>query len=233
MNVREILRDLSQLFFPHICLGCGTDILSVHTVLCARCIERIPVTNFHRTPGNEVERIFYGRIPVMQAGSYCYFSKGSVIQQLLHHLKYKGNSSAGIFAGRLIGESILASGRFNQVNALVPLPLFPSRERKRGYNQAEILCEGISDVTGINVLRDVVSRLSASQTQTHKNRVERWQNMEGSFVVKDTTALNSKHLLLVDDVITTGATLEACGQELLRAGAGSLSVFTLAYTARV
>jgi ComF family protein len=232
MNVREIFRDLSQLFFPHVCLACGTDILSVHTVLCARCIERIPVTNFHRTPGNQVERIFYGRIQVTQAGSYCYFSKGSVIQQLLHHLKYKGNMNAGIFAGRLMGESMLSSGQFSQVNALVPLPLFPSRERKRGYNQAEILCEGISDVTGIRVLRDVVSRLSASQTQTHKNRVERWQNMEGRFIVKDNTPLKDKHLLLVDDVITTGATLEACGQELLRAGPGSLSVFTLAYTGR-
>jgi ComF family protein len=180
-----------------------------------------------------VEKIFYGRIPVTRAGSYCYFSKGSVIQQLLHHLKYKGNRQAGRFAGRLMGESMLDSGRFYEVNALVPLPLFPSRERKRGYNQAEILCEGISEVTGLQVMKGFVSRLSASQTQTHKNRIERWQNMEGRFIVKDHTALNNKHILLIDDVITTGATLEACGQELLKAGPGSLSVFTLAYTARI
>jgi ComF family protein len=233
MNVKEICRNLAQLFFPHVCLACGTDILSVHTVLCVRCIDRIPVTNFLRTPGNQVEKIFYGRIPVTQAGSYCYFSKGSVIQQLLHHLKYKGNRRAGLFAGRLMGEAILASGGFNQVDALVPLPLFPSRERKRGYNQAEILCRGISDVTGINVLNSFVSRLSASQTQTHKNRVERWQNMEGRFMLNNETGLNNKHLLLVDDVITTGATLEACGQELLKAGPASLSIFTLAYAVRV
>jgi Predicted amidophosphoribosyltransferases len=131
-----------------------------------------------------------------------------------------------------MGEALAQAGRFEQVDALVPLPLYAARERKRGYNQAGILCQGMAEVLGLPVLPNTISRRSMSETQTRKNRIERWQNMQGRFELQRAHELRGKHIVLVDDVITTGATLEACGQELLRAGNLRLSIMTMAYAAR-
>lgn len=229
LTTKQLLSDFSHLFFPHTCAGCGTDVLNHESPLCIRCIDQLPVTNFHSWTGNAVEKRFWGRIPVHAATSYCYFTGHSLIQQLLHQLKYKGNREIGYFLGRLMGETIMASNRMNDIDVLVPLPLYASRERKRGYNQAAILCEGMATAMHIPVIKNAVVRLSATDTQTHKNRVERWQNMQGRFYVNDPAALANKHVLLTDDVITTGATLEACGQELL-SYCSRLSIATLAST---
>ena len=229
-NIRTILSDFSHLFFPHLCAGCGTDAIGVNSVLCVRCNHQLPVTNFHLHPDNPVEKIFRGRIPVKSASSFCYFTKDSVVQRLLHQLKYKGNKEVGYYAGRMLGTSLMQSERFNTVDALIPLPLFAAREKKRGYNQAAILCQGIAATMNIAILSNIISRATFTETQTHKNRVQRWQNIEGRFELKDSKAIANKHVLLVDDVITTGATLEACGQELLKAENLQLSIVTLAYT---
>ncbi len=201
-------------------------------MLCIKCINQLPVTNFHLHAENQVEKIFRGRLPVIQASSYCYFSKNSLIQRLLHQLKYKDNKELGQFAGRMMGVTLRQSDLYDNIDALVPLPLFASREKKRGYNQAALLCEGIAAATGIPVLKNVVCRISSTETQTHKNRIERWQNMEGRFEITNAEAIKNKHLLLVDDVITTGATLEACGHALLRGENTSVSIFTLAYAVK-
>lgn len=179
---------------------------------------------------NPVEKIFWGRIPVVAAASYLYFTKGSILQQLLHQLKYKGNKEVGYFLGRQMGTAFIQSNRFSQIDALIALPLYPSKERKRGYNQAAVLCEGFSAVTRIPFLNNMVVRTVSTETQTHKNRIERWQNMETRFELKSASALCNKRLLLIDDVVTTGATLEACGHELLKAGGAQLNIATLAYT---
>jgi len=225
-----IIKDFSHLFFPHICPGCGTDILSSNSVLCIRCIDNLPVTNFHFHTGNQVEKIFWGRIPLTYATSLCYFNSGSLIQSLLHQLKYKGNKELGYFLGRLMGSIMIQSNRFSNIDALIPLPLFPSKEKQRGYNQAAVLCDGMSETMNIPVLKDIVTRVKSTSTQTKKNRVERWQNIDGKFAVTDLSLLKNQHVLLVDDVITTGATLEACGQEILQAENTRLSIATLAYT---
>lgn len=229
-TLKNIVHDFSHLFFPHICVGCGTDIIGKKAVLCFQCINRLPLTNFHQHANNQVEKIFFGRLPIVLASSHCYFTKDSLIQRILHELKYRGNKDLGYFIGRMMGDAILQAGRFNDVNILVPMPLFAAREKRRGYNQAAILCDGIASTFQVPVMTKVVTRVSATESQTHKNRIQRWQNMEGRFELQDSNIIENKHILLVDDVITTGATLEACGHALLKAENTRVSILTLAYT---
>jgi ComF family protein len=230
ISAKNILNDFSHIFFPHICTGCGTDVLNYGSALCIRCIDQLPLTNFHLHANNPVEKYFWGRIPVTNATAFCHFTKESLIQHLLHELKYKGNKDIGKFLGRMMGHALRVSNRFNDIDALIPLPLFAAREKKRGYNQATVLCDGMAEIMKLPVLKDAAVRLSATETQTHKTRVERWQNMEGRFQLTNEVVISNKHILLVDDIVTTGATLEACGQELLKAENIRLSIATLAYT---
>ncbi len=228
--VRSILDDFSHLFFPHICAGCGSDRASHRLPLCIQCISQLPLTNFHSYAGNPVEKYFWGRMPVAAATACCHFTEGSVLQDLLHQFKYKGNKELGYFFGRQMGLSLQSADRFAHIDALVPLPLFAARQKKRGYNQSAILCSGIASVLNLPVIEDAVVRLAATETQTRKSRVERWLNMEGKFELTRPAGLSGKHILLVDDVLTTGATLEVCGRQLLKAEGLTLSIATMAYT---
>jgi len=230
--LKNALHPLLHLFIPHNCPGCGSDIMSRQQVLCMHCINRLPVTGFHDHANNPVEKIFWGRMPVTSAASYLYFSKDSLLQHIVHELKYKGNKELGLFIGRKMGEVLLQTHRFTGIGALVPLPLFAARERKRGYNQALVLCQGMAAVLSLPVLDKVIRRNTSSESQTHKNRIDRWLNMQGKFELQQPGAITGKHILLVDDVITTGATLEACGQELLTAPDTRLSIMTMAYTVK-
>jgi ComF family protein len=229
-TIKSIINDFSHLFFPHVCAGCSTDNITRPSPICIHCISELPLTNFHNYPDNPVEKYFWGRIPIAGATALCHFTDGSLIQKLLHQLKYKGNKEIGYFLGGMMGNSLSATDRFNSIDMLLPLPLFADRQKKRGYNQSDILCRGMAQVLRLPVITDAAVRLMATQTQTHKNRIERWMNMEGKFELVKPDALAGKHILLVDDVITTGATLEACGQELLKAPGIKLSIATLAYT---
>lgn len=228
--VKNWANGLMQLFFPHTCAACGSDVLNEETALCMQCLHQLPVTNFNQHANNPVEKIFWGKLPITAATSYCHFTKQSLIQNILHQAKYKNNQQAAIFMGNLLGNSLQQSNRFNTIDAIVPLPLFAARLKKRGYNQAALIARGIAAQTGKPVIETAVTRLSATETQTHKNRVERWQNMQGRFMVTNAAVLENKHVLLVDDVVTTGATLEACGQELLTIKGTQLSIATVAYT---
>lgn len=230
LALQNLSRSLAHLFFPHICSGCGSDIISDHTFLCGRCINDLPVTNFHLHANNAVEKIFWGRIPVTNASSFCYFSKDSLVQRLLHELKYKGNKDLGLQMGKLAGTMLRSSNRFNDIDCLIPLPLFAAKERIRGYNQATVLCKGMAGSMYIPVHEKTIKRPGATSTQTHKNRIERWENIDGKFLLADKESLINKHVLLVDDVVTTGATLEACGHELLKVEGLRLSIATFAYT---
>lgn len=226
ITVKEIKDSVLHLLFPHVCAGCGSDLLNEESFLCIRCMTDLPETNFFSHAGNPVEKMMWGRLPLVYAAAGYYFSKESLMQRLVHQFKYEGNKQLGLQLGRMIGKYMVQSGRFN-ADVLVPLPLYPQRERRRGYNQATILCQGIADITNIVVVKDAVIRQQHTETQTKKGRVERWQNMEGKFVLHNRGAINGKHVLLVDDVITTGATLEACGMELLKSADTRLSIATL------
>src|SRR6185295_3916163 len=231
IDLKEIRDSFIQILFPHVCCGCGSDILGRETVLCMRCMEDFPETGFEIHADNPVEKKFWGRIKLEQATAQYYFTRESLMQRLMHQFKYKGNRDLGFQLGELMGASIKKSGRFN-VDALIPLPLFRLKEKKRGYNQATILCEGMAESLHVPVLNDVVIRSHHTDTQTKKGRIERWQNMESKFLLLQPESVSNKNLLLVDDVITTGATLEACGSELLKAENVKLNIDALCYASR-
>ena len=191
----------------------------------------MPETVFERFPANPVEKTFWGRLPLQAATAQFYFTKESLMQRLLHQLKYKGQRELGIQLGQIMGEQLQSSQRF-QADALIPLPLFPDREQKRGYNQSALLCEGMAAIMQIPVLHDVISRPLYTETQTRKGRVERWANIEGKFRLLQPDRIQDKRILLVDDVVTTGATLESCGAELLKAAGTTLLIAALCYTTR-
>ena len=232
IGFKEIKESLLHVVFPHVCDGCGSDLLNIESRLCIRCLASLPETNFEIHPNNPVEKDFWGRLPIINAAAHLYFTKESLVQHLMHQLKYKGNKDLGLQLGRLMGNAIKKAARFNEIQALVPLPLFPSKEKKRGYNQANVLCEGMAEVLSVPVLDKVITRPQHTETQTKKGRIERWKNIEGKFQLIDPQAIQNKHLLLVDDVITTGATLEACGNELLNALNVKLSIATLCVASR-
>lgn len=228
--LKKYLTAFSHLFYPHNCEGCGTDTLRDDYFLCARCLHKLPETGFFGKEANPVEKLFYGRLNITNAAAAFYFTKDSLLQHVLVQLKYKSNKESGYFLGRMMGYALLQTERFNQTDILVPLPLNPKKEYLRGYNQAALICEGISEVWHKPVCADAVTRIRFTETQTHQNRVSRWQNMEGVFRVTRPEALKNKHILLIDDVITTGATLEACGSSLLEIEVASVNIATAAYT---
>lgn len=229
-NATQILNDFAHLFFPHTCEGCGTDILDINSSLCASCLFQLPETGFINVQDNPVEKKFYGQIKIEAAGSACYFTKHSLLQHLVKQLKYKGNKDVGIFLGKQLGKQLAASERFKDVDCIVPLPLNPKKERKRGYNQAAVIADGITAIWPRPILPNAVERKIFTETQTHKDRVSRWESMQGVFALKNAEVLRGKHVLLIDDIITTGATLEACGEAILSAQSTRLSIATVAYT---
>jgi ComF family protein len=221
---------LLRLFFPHICAGCGADGIPQNAQLCLTCLHELPFTQFHWHANNPVEKIFWGRLPIVAASSLCFFTKDTVVQRLLHQLKYKGHQEIGVFLGGLLGQQLKESHRFSTVEALVPLPLFAKREKQRGYNQALAICTGLATILQCPIVTDAVVRLQTTETQTQKSRVQRWENMQDRFRLNNHFNLENKHVLLVDDVVTTGASLEACGQALLGIQQCRLSIATLAFT---
>ena len=230
--LKNIFSSTLHLFYPHVCTGCGSDLLQQDNLLCLHCINNLPHTNFAQHNNNPVEKIFWGRIPITAAHSEFYFAKESLLQHLIHQLKYKNNTAIGFYMGELLGKSLLNSNRFNNIDYLIPLPLYPHKERKRGYNQAAVICNGISAVMNVPVLNGHVIRQRFTETQTRKHRTERWENVAGSFMVKNPEALKDKNILLVDDVITTGATLEACGSIILQTKGVKLFIAVLAHAAK-
>ncbi len=230
ITLQEIKKSLLHLAFPHVCEGCGTDNLQPDHLLCLKCLSSLPETNFHLHPNNPVEKTFWGRMPVTHATAQYYFTKESMMQHLMHQFKYKGNKEIGLYLGQLMGHALAGSNRFSFVDVLIPLPLHKSKEHKRGYNQAAVLCQGISSVLNKPVLKNVVARPTQTETQTKKGRIQRWENIEGKFKLIDDATIKGKHVLLVDDVVTTGATLEACGIEILKSENVQLSVATLCFS---
>lgn len=226
-SIQSILAAAVQLFYPHNCHGCGSDLLHKDSLLCARCFVNLPHTNFAKHANNPIEKIFWGRLPLIAAHSEYYFAKESLIQHLVHQLKYKGNRDIGIFLGELMAKSLLSSNRFNQLDGLIPLPMFPDKEKKRGYNQAAVICEGMSSILNVPVLGNYLLRQKFTETQTKKHRTERWENVAESFKLENANQIKGKKLLLVDDVVTTGATLEASGQLLQQVEGVQLSIATL------
>lgn len=234
MNVLSTIKDsFLQLFYPHVCAGCGSDALTNESRLCVKCIYNLPATGFEAHSPNPIEKMLAGRIKFEKATAQFYFTKESLIQKLMHQFKYRSNKDLGKQLGTIMGVQLKDSNRFDDIDALVPLPLFENKERKRGYNQSTVLCKGISEILHVAIIESAIIRPVHTETQTKKNRIERWKNMEGKFQLVDESKIKNKHILLIDDVITTGATLEACANTLLQAENVKVSIATLCFASQI
>ena len=226
-SLKTLFQSAAHLFYPHICTGCGSDLLRSDHLLCLHCIHELPHTGFETYPNNPIERIFVGRLKIVAAHAGFHFSKGELMQTLVHDFKYKGNKDIGIYLSKMMAEKMVESNRFKNIDYLIPLPLNAEKEYKRGFNQAKIICEGMGEVMNVPVLDKNVIRIHFTETQTKKHRTERWENVAESFKVFNPEQLINKHILLVDDVITTGATLEACAQKMISIEGIKISIATL------
>jgi ComF family protein len=223
-----MLRDLLNLFFPRYCLTCPKPLVRGEVLLCTTCLHDLPQTTYHQEPDNIVAQKLYGRLPVKYATSLYKFRKSSKVQQLLHHLKYKRKPVIGKVLGRRYGIILKETHWSKTLDLIVPVPLHSSRLRKRGYNQSDFFAQGLAEVLKIPWSNQHLKRSKKTTAQIKKSKSERLKGMEDAFYATNTTDIRNKHLLLVDDVITTGATLEACGLALLTAGVKELSVATIA-----
>jgi len=224
----DIWDDFLSLLFPRHCYACGNHLLRNENLICTHCYISIPRTNYHIIPDNPVEQLFWGRCPIYKAAAFSFYSKGSRIRKLIHNLKYRGIKDIGAELGRIYGQSLRSSGFTYGIDVIIPVPLHPSKQRKRGFNQSEYISMGLSEVTGLPLDLKSFTRIASSETQTKRSRYERWKNVEGIFAVTDYERLKGKHILLVDDVITTGSTLDACAGELLKIEDVKVSVVALA-----
>ena len=223
-----ILYYLTELIFPRLCVACGDKLIEQEKWICLHCLHHIPRTNFHLEPENPLAQMFYGRVRIEFATSFFYFIKGSKFQSLVHNLKYKGMKELGAEMGKHFGIDLLQSDDFSSVDMICPVPLHPKREKKRGYNQSWWIAQGMAIQMQKPLSIGNLIRVRATETQTLKNRFERWQNVEGIFDLTNPEAFTGKHILLVDDVVTTGATIEACALAILSKTDARVSIATLA-----
>jgi ComF family protein len=226
-NSENWLDDFFCLFFPKLCPGCSASLFQQETFICTRCLYHLPRTGYHHWRNNPVEMIFWGRVPVSYATAGFFFSKKGQFQKIIHHFKYRGWKELGEELGRLIGYE-MAGTEFTEVSMVVPVPLHVSKLRKRGYNQSEFIARGMAEALHRPLDTRSLVRKTASSTQTRKSRYERWMNVGEIFCVPDPQAFRNQHILLVDDVVTTGATLEACATEILKSENAKVSIATLA-----
>jgi ComF family protein len=210
----SLLDDFISLIFPKICAACGNSLWKHEETICLSCEFHLPRTNYHLSLENPVGALFWGRVSLVSAAAFLYFHKGSKVQRLIHQLKYKGRKDIGLFLGRSYGSLLKNSPFFQTVEVILPVPLHPKKLRQRGYNQSELFAIGLGESMNIPVNAGLLYRKKATETQTKKSRFRRWQNVAEVFAVNGPEVLEMKHVLVVDDVITTGATLESCIQSL-------------------
>ena len=221
--------DFVGLFFPELCAACGKNLFKNEEVICTSCIFHLPYTHHHKDPDNRVARQLWGRFPFIQAGAFVYFRKGNKVQHLMHQLKYNNRPETGTRMGELYGAELKRSSEYILPDAIIPVPLHPQKKKKRLYNQSECIANGLAEALNIPVICNNLCRVENTETQTRKTRFARYENLKEAFLIRDPAALEHKHLLLVDDVITTGATLEACGTVLLELNSVRISIAALAF----
>lgn len=227
--LRSYLADFASLLFPQLCPACGESLVAAEDVICTNCRYNLPFTNFHLQPDNIVARQFWGKVDVEAAYSLYYFAKGGKVQNLMHHFKYKGIQRIGIILGNIAGDQLKQNKKFAAIDYIIPVPLHKSRLRQRGYNQSKCFADGLAQKLNVQVSDSNLVRMRATETQTHKSRFLRFENMQEVFKVTCAEELVNTHVLLVDDIVTTGSTLEACAIELLKIPGLKLSIATIAY----
>lgn len=222
------LTDLFDLFFPHLCLACGIHQLQGNNICCFSCKRKLPKTGMHTMKENRFTDRFYGRIYVQAAAAMYHFKEGNQVQHLIHQLKYHGGSKIGLKLGQDYGKLLSESPFFSAIDLILPVPLHPTKERKRGYNQSDYFAMGLAETMNKPWLKKGLKRIKYGESQTNKSRIDRYENVLQSFKVGKASDLQGKHILLVDDVLTTGATLEACATKILEVPNTKVSMVTIA-----
>jgi Predicted amidophosphoribosyltransferases len=225
--MKDSVLDFIALFFPNYCLGCANALVKGEDILCTYCVRDLPKTGYSFVDENPIKTRLLGRLPLEKATAYLKFRKSGIAQKLLHELKYNNHPEIGIKLGLLLGKEMADAGS-NNVDIIIPVPLHPVRQRKRGYNQSAKFAEGLSQSLKVPWAESISIRKSNTVTQTKMNRSERWENVKSVFGISDGNLIQNKKVLLVDDVITTGATLEACGLHLIESGCSQLSIACIA-----
>jgi len=220
--------DIINLFYPQVCCTCGKRLSEASELICFKCRNELPKVKFPLLEDNELTNRFLGKLDLKFGAAYLYFFKSGISQELMHAFKYKNQPELGHMIGTYLGYDLVHDPVSQHIDMIVPVPLHPKKLRKRGYNQSAIFAQGLSDSMTIPIAADVLIRTVHGESQTHISREERLKNVHATFQVMDREVIKSKSILLVDDVITTGATLEACGIQLLEAGAARLSIATMA-----
>lgn len=225
-----MFHDFLDLLYPQVCSSCEGLLLRHEKVLCTGCIHELPIADFHLQQDNPVEKIFYGRIPVENAVSLLLFEKRGMVQKLIHNLKYRGHEEIGEFLGAWLGSELSELESFKEITAVLPVPLHKSKLKKRGYNQVTKFGMQIAEALKVPFYDDLLLKVTTSKTQTLKKRIARWGKMEETFLLHNSGRIENGHVLLVDDLVTTGATLEACAHKLLETKGLKLSFATMAVT---
>ena len=227
----SFLTRLVEMIAPRACCVCGNRLLIGEEHLCASCIREIPYTDYHRdAENNKLARLFWKRLPIEKASSLFYFEPKAEYANIIYDLKYHGCQEIGRYFGRFAAQWYQKYGFFDGVDIIIPIPLAKKRQRERGYNQSEMIARGLSEITGITVVTDAVIRVKRTQTQTRLLTAERQKNVQDAFMLKDGDKVRGKHVLIIDDIITTGATICACADEIVKAGGVKISVFSLGHT---
>lgn len=226
--IKDWLGSFLSLLFPRCCVVCGRPLAKGEECLCTMCNIELPRTDYHLRKDNPVEKLFWGKIPLERATSFYFYRKGSDFRQILHQLKYGGQKGIGAIMGRYMAAELQQSGFFEGVDVILPVPLHKKKQQIRGYNQSEWIARGITAVTGIPIDTEAVVRRKNTETQTRKSSLERWENVEGIFELHHAEALAGKHILIIDDVLTTGATTVECASCLTGIEGIRISVLTLA-----
>ena len=230
IKLRFYIDALVKLFYPRPCYACNNNEIDNDEMICMECLYKLPYTTFESMEDNPTEKLFWGRISTSFACSIFYFEKENVLQNIIHQIKYKNEKELGIFMGKLMGLKINDLIKAHNIDFMIPMPIHPKKEKKRGYNQATLLCKGINSINKLDYMENAIVKIQHTETQTKKSRIERWRNVEQVFYVPNPHVILGKNILIIDDVITTGASTEACGQILLEHGANSISICGLAHT---
>jgi competence protein ComFC len=225
----NIFKDVLHLFYPRICAGCGTPLVKNEDIICLTCQIKLPRTGFNLDKDNPIEKIFWGRVELEFASSFLYFRKEGLAQQLIHQLKYKNRQDIGVFLGNMFALEIKKNILEKEVDIITTVPLHPAKLLKRGYNQSDSIANGFAAQCGIEFIPDLIIRNENTSTQTLKKRYERWENMADKFSLNPAFNLDGKKILLLDDVITTGATMEACIKILQKEPSIRIGILSLCY----
>lgn len=227
MKSSWLIKELSHHFLTERCVICKTKLLTSERGICLQCIYKLPRTNNFNKPDNDVETLISGRFPFIRIATFSIFTKEGYLQLLIHELKYKNKPFIGELIGDLFGRDLLQSDFIKPIEVIVPIPLHPIKKTIRGYNQAEIFAKGISKATSLPISVEHLVRVIHNPTQTKLSKSQRWENVEGIFEMKDIATFENKHILLVDDIITTGSTIEACAKALLKCKNIKISIATI------